>query len=241
MAGAGISGMNGDVKIGSTSIFEICKWGFNPKANVAKYASNKTLGYKKAVPGVKDGSGNCEGKWVPANPAYTTGILVEGTLLTLNLYINATQFWQVPSCVESFKIDVDLDTGDVIGWTCDFQTDGAWIAPVAGLLFDPSMAMMGPNGAQVFGPNVPLQEEGVPLTPEQTLRQQAALADAQRRQIELLSQGQHQLTGVSEDHVRAMLDAQQKKHSDQVAELRDLILSMKSDLLRLDPQARQSA
>ena len=175
MAGAAISGYAGDVKIGSTSIIEITKWSFNPKINVSKYASNKTSGYKAAVPGVRDGSGTAEGKWVGVNPVYTT--VYEGLLATLNLYIDAVSFWAVPSCIESFKIDVDLDNGEIVGWSADFQTNGAWTAPAAGLTFDPELIVPGSEG--MLAPDLPLQKDGVPMTPEELMKQEAAMA-AQR-------------------------------------------------------------
>jgi hypothetical protein len=171
MPGAGISGKDGDVKIGATQIAEITKWSFNPKANIPKYASNKTGGYKKAVVGVRDGAGSIEGKWDPAIPA--TSVVAPGTLVTLKLYINATQFWSVPSAIEGFKHDVDLDTGEVVGWSADFQTDGAWTDPVAAFTLPPELEGI-PEGAEaVFLPNVPVQTEGQELSPAAAALQKA--------------------------------------------------------------------
>lgn len=132
MAGAGVSGQFGDVKIGATQVCEVCKWGFTPKANNPSYASNKTAGYKARVAGIKDGSGSIEGKYDPANPIMST--LDVGTLVTLKLYLTATVFYSVPSIIDSLKIDVDLDTGDFVSFTADFSTNGAWTNPVAGFM-----------------------------------------------------------------------------------------------------------
>jgi len=160
MAGAGISGKDGDVKIASTQIAEITKWSWNPKANVPKYASNKTAGYKAAVAGVKDGSGSMEGKWDPAIPA--TAVIAPGTSVTLKLYINATQFWSVPSITEGFKHDVDLDTGEIVGWSCDFQSNGAWTDPVAGLMFGDELGIRADDETgQIFVPAGGLRTDGV--------------------------------------------------------------------------------
>ncbi len=196
MAGAGISGKDGDVKIGSTQIAEITKWGFNPKANVPKYASNKTGGYKAAVAGIKDGSGSLEGKWDPAIPATT--VIAPGTSVTLKLYINATQFWSVPSIIEGFKHDVDLDTGEIVSWSADFQTNGAWTDPVAAFTLPPELeAMKLDEEGNAFLPDVPLQTEGKPLTEAEMARQKLAEASvAAKRQ------------GIIDEAVRAALDAQ---------------------------------
>lgn len=165
MPGLGISGKDGDVKIGATSICEIRKWSFNPKSNNPSYASNKTSGYKRRVPGVKDGSGTLEGAWDPATPAVS--VIDVGTEVTLLLYINATQNYSVPSVIDSFKLDVDVDEGEIVSWTADFSTNGAWT--------NPSAAITAPSGAQVpgeadddggwqFEPDAPIQTEGQPQT-----------------------------------------------------------------------------
>lgn len=146
MAGAGVSGAYGDVKIATTQVSEIKKWTFNPKANVAKYASNKTAGYKKSVAGVKEGSGSLECVWDPAIPPNT--VINVGTSVTLKLYTTATQFYQVPAVIADFSIVVDLDTGDPVGYTANFEADGQWTDPVAGLIFDAAMA-------QQADPNLP--------------------------------------------------------------------------------------
>lgn len=164
MAGLGISGKDGDVKISGTAICEIMKWSFNPKCNVPAYASNKTSGYKRRVAGVKDGSGSMEGAWDPATPAIT--VIDPGTGATLRLYINATQYYDVPAVIESFKLDVDVDTGEIVKWSADFGTNGAWTNPVAGLMLPPGMTPPDDlsDGAE-FVPSVPLQSGGQPVAP----------------------------------------------------------------------------
>lgn len=131
MAGNGVSGQFGDVKIGSTQVAETCKWNFSPKSNNPAYASNKTGGYKARVAGIKDGSGSIDGKYDPAEPIMA--VLDVGTEVTLKLYLTATVFYSVPSIIDTLKINVDIDTGDIVSWTADFSTNGAWTNPLAGL------------------------------------------------------------------------------------------------------------
>lgn len=184
MAGAGISGKDGDVKIGTTSICEIRKWSFNPKSNNPSYASNKTAGYKRRVAGVKDGSGSMEGAWDPATPA--VAVIDVGTDVTLKLYINATQFYSVPAVIDSFKVDVDVDGGEIISWSSDFATNGAWTNPVAGMTLpagevpppaNPNDPAAGPSNEWQFTPNAPLQSDGAvqegpaPVVPEAAIKQ----------------------------------------------------------------------
>jgi hypothetical protein len=131
MPGNGVSGQYGDVKIGSTQISEVSKWSYNPKVTIHAYSSNKTGGYKKKVAGIKDGTGSIEGIYDPANPIMAT--IDIGTAVTLKLYLTATVFYSVPAIISSLKLDVDIDTGDFVKYSSDFEATGAWTNPLAGL------------------------------------------------------------------------------------------------------------
>lgn len=174
MAGNGITGRDGDVKIGAVQISEIMKWSFNPKINLVKYASNKTGGYKQAIGGIKEGTGSLDGAWDPADPAYTP--LIEGTSVTLKLYINATQFWSVPCIIESFTHGANIDAGELVAWSASFWSAGGWTAPVAALMMAPPPN--GPEGLRAMGIHHPDQPVLTPLNPLQnegeTVQQAAA-------------------------------------------------------------------
>ena len=47
----------------------------------------------------------------------------------LLLYIDATRFYSVPAIIDSINFEVDIDTGEVVGWTADYSADGAWTKP----------------------------------------------------------------------------------------------------------------
>jgi hypothetical protein len=144
-SGNGISGQYGDAKISTTSIAEIGKWDFESKAKNAKYTSNKTLGYERTLPGTLSGSGGLTGFHDPTAPA--TAIIDAGTAVTLKLYINATQFYVVPACIDNFKLSIDIETGAIVGWTSSFSADGAWTNPVAsGPIQVPPDLRRGPQG-----------------------------------------------------------------------------------------------
>lgn len=145
--GSAISGKGGDIRLGTTSPVQFCevtKWSFNPKSNNNSYASNCSGGFKRRVAGTKEGSGTVDGKWDPTAPP--TDALDVGDSITLNLHYNATQKWIVPAVVDSMRIDVDMDSGDIVGWSIDFSSDGAWTKPVATAPF------MGPLGRRTVGP-----------------------------------------------------------------------------------------
>ncbi|HEV2970691.1 MAG TPA: hypothetical protein VGY55_12040 [Pirellulales bacterium] len=121
-----ISGKNGFVKVGAVTVAEVTKWSFTKQANSSRYASSGTGGFKRSIPGVKSGSGDVEFKFdlAAASP------LVEGAAVTLLLYLDATHFYSVPAIVTRVEVEVDIDSGDVIGGAAHFDSDGAWTEPV---------------------------------------------------------------------------------------------------------------
>lgn len=161
MAGQGITGKDGDAKLGTTQIAEVTKWSWTTKQNIVSYCSNKTGGYKQRKAGVKEGNGTLEGVWDPANPAYSQ--VPEGIdALTLKLYINATQFWSVTAIIEQFQNDVNIDAGEMVTWSANFFSQGQWTAPVSALMLDPSQEP--PEGLNmnlpVFTPVGPPRTDG---------------------------------------------------------------------------------
>ena len=130
---AAISGKDGSVETtsgsggGDGAQAEITGWTFNTTSNNPSWASSTSPGFKKRVAGVKDGSGSISGKYNSANAIFDT--LEVGVTVTLTLKVNATNFYAVPAIIDSFNIEVDMDNGDVVGWTADFSTNGEWTEP----------------------------------------------------------------------------------------------------------------
>ena len=124
---ATISGKNGKVMVGAAALADITQWTFNTTSNNAAYASSSTGGYKKRVAGVKDGSGNAAFKLDPADPI--TDAINEGDAVTLLLHLDATNFYSVPAVIDAVRLEVDIDTGDVVGGVAEFSANGAWTKP----------------------------------------------------------------------------------------------------------------
>jgi hypothetical protein len=168
MAG-GVSGKGGDVTVGTTTPVQLCevtKWSFNPKITISKYASNCSGGAKRTVIGSKEGSGSFEGKWDPSAPPIA--LVDVGSVVTLNLTITGTHKYIVPAIIESMKVDVDMDSGDIVSWSADWQADGAWTNPPALAFAGPFPGGMVPQEAFAAGPAAPVvpgQPEPQPLRP----------------------------------------------------------------------------
>ena len=122
-----ISGKDGEVKIGANSLADITGWSFNTTSNNPAYASSSTGGYKKRVAGVRDASGNIAFKLNTSNPIGDE--FEEGDEVTLLLHVDASNFYSVPAVIDSLSLEVDIDSGDVVGGTAGFSANGAWTNP----------------------------------------------------------------------------------------------------------------
>jgi hypothetical protein len=121
------TGDDGKVLIGGTPLADITAWSLETTARGVAYASSTTGGYRKRLPGVKEGRGRIQFKLDVANPL--TNQFNEGTAVTLLLYLDATRFYSVPAVIDSIQIEVDIDGGELIGGEAAFSTDGAWTKP----------------------------------------------------------------------------------------------------------------
>lgn len=163
MAGNGISGKGGDVLLGTgpspQQVAEVTKWSFNPKSTNPAYRSNRTAGYTTRVQGYKDGSGSIDTKWDPGNPL--TAVLDVGAIVTLNLQTIGTQRMVVPAIVDGLKLDVNLESAEIIGCTVDFSTTGSWSYGAA------TTGLLGPLGGGAAGAaGMDPNGQGVAAAPE---------------------------------------------------------------------------
>lgn len=122
-----ISGKNGKVDVGSSTLLEITSWNFTTTSNNSVWGSSSSSGYKKRQAGTKDMTGNIAGQFDTSSPIYNT--MEEGDDVTLKLYLNASLFYEVPALIESFNLSIDVDNGAVVGWTSAFGSNGAWTKP----------------------------------------------------------------------------------------------------------------
>lgn len=119
------SGKDGKILISAAPIADITAWEFDKEVHTTRYGSSSTAGFKKSVPGVRQGQGTIEFKW---NASAASPIL-EGTEVTLLLHLNATEMFTVPAVIKNFRVKVDIDNGEVTAGTATFETNGAWTEP----------------------------------------------------------------------------------------------------------------
>jgi hypothetical protein len=122
-----LSGKDGRVKIGSTTLADITAWSLRTSSHNSAYASSSTAGHRKRVAGVKDAAGRIAFKLNTDDPL--TNDFDVGSAVTLLLHLDATRFYSVPAVIDALRLEVDIDTGDVIGGVAEFSANGAWTKP----------------------------------------------------------------------------------------------------------------
>jgi hypothetical protein len=122
------SGKDGKVLIESTALASITHWSLRTVSHNPAHASSATGGVKTRNPGVKDSSGTIRFKLDFTDPI--TSQFVEGLLVTLKLYLDATRFYTVPAIIDAIEFaDIDIDDGRTIGGVATFSGTGPVVLP----------------------------------------------------------------------------------------------------------------
>lgn len=118
------SGKNGKVKVGSNYLADVTKWSAEHKANVATFGSSSSNGWKHAVSGVEELSGDLEAK---LQTAISSPPIVVGAQIALELETGGNNLQLTGNAVvTSVSYDVDIDSGEPVGLKASFVSDGAW-------------------------------------------------------------------------------------------------------------------
>jgi len=113
---AALSGKDGTVSLGS-SIDDATGWSISSTSNNPSYASSSTSGVKQRVAGVKDCTGSFSAKG-------TCGVSA-GSTAALSLTYDGTTTISLNVIVDAVNVEVDMDDGDVVGYTVDWSGNGA--------------------------------------------------------------------------------------------------------------------
>src|SRR5690606_19027602 len=97
----------------------------NEISELKPYASNATSGRRQRVAG----HGDCNGTIRFAAAASGASPLVAGTSYTLELYESATQIHTVTAMISQIQKQTNVDTGDIVSYTANFEGNGAYTAP----------------------------------------------------------------------------------------------------------------
>jgi len=123
------SGKDGRVEIDGQYVAAITSWQLRLFATSLVYHSSASGGWKSRLPGPKDSHGEIGFQLDFDNPIVEQ--LEEGSLVTLQLYLDRTRFYSVPSMIESLDLDpIDIDQGKTIGGKATFLGTGPVTRPL---------------------------------------------------------------------------------------------------------------
>ena len=114
-----ISGKNGTISFGGSSVADCTGWSITTTSNNPAYGSCDTAGWKKRVAGIKDSSGNFTAKYNGAI-AIAAGDTGSGVFT-----IDGSATYTVPIIVDQVQLEVDMDEGDTVGYSIDWSGNGA--------------------------------------------------------------------------------------------------------------------
>lgn len=115
-----ITGTGGKVLIDTTD-YPITNWSLKLSANVATFGDSAGNGWKHAVAGSKEVSGEFSGK-----VGSTGSIPSPGQSGAFTLKLDATQDYTGNGIITEVSIETNVDTGEPVGYKASFVGDGAW-------------------------------------------------------------------------------------------------------------------
>jgi len=119
-----LRGKDGKILADGVELAEIVSWTFQTRSVGIVYSSSATGGYRRRLPGARQGTGRFEFKINPA--ALVTDSLQEGSEITLQLFLNASLHYLVPAVIDELNVATEIATEDFIHGTCQFSTTAAW-------------------------------------------------------------------------------------------------------------------
>lgn len=121
----GISGKEGQVVAGGSTIAELTEWSGTLAKNVQTYNPQSGSGWQKTIVGNKSFNGQIGGKYDPNDPIDAQ--LDTDNLVALLLYFSDSsgKYVNVAAArLDNLAFTENLDTGEIVSWTCDFMSDG---------------------------------------------------------------------------------------------------------------------
>ncbi len=96
---------------------DITSWSINMTQSTAAWHSSESSGFKQRLLGVKDATGSFSGKCNSTIPA-------AGDIVTALAMTGADKTWTLGAVLTSVTIECDVDDGDVISYSADWEACG---------------------------------------------------------------------------------------------------------------------
>ena len=124
-----LTGRLGQLTVNGTRVARTTQWSVSPTlAHKSEWGDSDSGGYTNRAPGRFDSKFSCEGKFDVDVPQFD--LFAPGDFAAVVLFMNTTLYWSFPRAMcEDFKLSVNIDTEEVIGWSSDWGPDGAFYFP----------------------------------------------------------------------------------------------------------------
>jgi hypothetical protein len=125
-----LTGRNGKFVVVATQVARTTKWDINSSmASKSEWGDSDSAGYTNRAPGRRDATFDSEGKYDTAHEQFD--LFVPGDISLAALWMDASAlYWAFPRalCLD-FKISVNIETEEVIGWQSSWGADGVYYHP----------------------------------------------------------------------------------------------------------------
>lgn len=125
-----LTGRNGKFVVGTTRVARTTKWDVSSTlASKSEWGDSDSAGFTNRAAGRKDATFEAEGKYDSGTKVYN--LFDPGDILLAALWMdNLTLYWAFPRalCMD-FKLSVNIDSEEVIGWTSSWGADGVYYHP----------------------------------------------------------------------------------------------------------------
>ena len=124
-----LSGRRGMFMVNDYRIAKTTEWNVNPAlAHTSEWGDSDSHGYTSRLPGRKDCKFSAQGKYDENDEVFD--IFEPGDLADAALFMDTGLYWAFRESLNlDFKLAVNIDTEEVIGWTSDWGADGKYYYP----------------------------------------------------------------------------------------------------------------
>lgn len=124
------SGRNGKFVVDTSLVARATQWAVNPKlAQTSEWGDSDSAGYTNRLGGRKDATFTAEGKYDSTDEVFD--LFMPDDIAIAVLWLDATSlYWDFPRALNmDFNLSVNIDSGEVIGWTSSWGADGLFYYP----------------------------------------------------------------------------------------------------------------
>lgn len=127
-----LTGRNGKFVVGTNLVARTTKWDVDSKVGTSEWGDSDSAGYTNRAAGRMDATFSAEGKYDTSDEVYD--LFQPGDICIAVLWMdNSALYWDFPRALCSdFKLSVDIDGEEVIGWTSEWGADGTFFYPGQG-------------------------------------------------------------------------------------------------------------